>query len=343
MSEVFLSYKREDEVRVGRLARALEGAGFSVWWDRSLAGGENWRGGIQNALDRAACVVVVWTHESVGPAGDFVRDEAVRAKRRGVLVPVALDRVDPPMGFGEIQAIDLAHWRGGSRDPFFQDLVAAVQAKSEGRAVPPATGPAKRLARRLTYSGLASAMAFGGVAFGLNAFHAQDGVCGVPLLQPRISDVCGALGLGNRPSKGERIAWERREPGSCADLRRHIERFPGGAYRDEAASMLAGRRVTQTEVWTPATRRLELVELQGDVPSATAAAKADALARAATRAERRCKAFAVTSSFRFKSAMPVPQVWNCSPLAQGVTCGLEGEAVCDLDERSIQEYETCGK
>jgi hypothetical protein len=272
-----------------------------------------------------------------------VRDEAGQAKRRGVLVPVALDRVDPPLGFGEIQAIDLVHWKGGSRDPFFQDLVAAVRAKSEGRAVPAARGPAKRLTRRLTYSGLASAMAFGGVAFGLNAFHAQDGVCGVPLLQPWISDVCGALRLGNRPSKSERIAWERREPGSCADLRRHIERFPDGIYRDEAAGMLAGRRVTQTEVWTAAMHRLELVELQGDVPSGTAAAKVDALARATVRAERMCKAFAATGSFRFKSAMPIPQVWNCSRLAQGVTCGLEGEAVCDLDERRIQEYETCGK
>ena len=36
MNEVFISYKREDEPRVGRLVRALEDAGFSVWWDRGL-------------------------------------------------------------------------------------------------------------------------------------------------------------------------------------------------------------------------------------------------------------------------------------------------------------------
>ena len=76
-------------------------------------------------------MIVVWTHESVGPAGDFVRDEAVQGKRRGVLVPVRLERVAPPLGFGEIQAIDLTHWKGNPRDPFFQDLCAAVTAKLE--------------------------------------------------------------------------------------------------------------------------------------------------------------------------------------------------------------------
>src|SRR5262245_8400762 len=119
MSEIFVSYKREDEKQVGRLVRALEGAGLSVWWDRGLPGGESWRSQIQTALDAAKCVIVAWTRESVGPAGDFVCDEAGQATRRSVLVPVMLERVDPPLGFGEIQAIDLTRWKGNPRDPFF--------------------------------------------------------------------------------------------------------------------------------------------------------------------------------------------------------------------------------
>jgi hypothetical protein len=344
MSDIFISYKHEDEARVVRLVRALESTGLSGWWDRGLAGGENWRSQIQNALNAARCVIVVWTRDSVGPAGDFVRDEAGQAKRRGVLVPVMLDKVDPPLGFGEIQAIDLTHWKGSSRDPFFKDLSAAVTAKLEGRAVPPAKGPMKRLIQRLTYTSLASAMVFGSVAFGLNLFRAQDHVCGLPLLQPPISDVCGAMGLGDRPTRRERISWEGREAGSCAALRTHIERFPNGTYRDEAAGMLAARRVTQTEGWTPSTRRLALFEPQDDVPSTNqAAAQAVALARAQARAERLCRGFAATTSFRLNSATPAPQVWNCSPLAKGVTCGFEGEALCALEERRIQEHETCGK
>jgi hypothetical protein len=261
-----------------------------------------------------------------------------------VLVPVKLDKVDPPLGFGEIQTIDLTHWKGSSRDPFFQDLTAAVAAKLEGRAPPPAKGPTKRLMRHLTYSGLGTAMVFGCASLGFNFFRVQERVCGTPLLQPVISDVCGELRLGDRPTKAERIAWAARKPGSCTDLRTHIERFPNGAYAAEAATMLAARRVTQTEFWTPTTRRLALFEPQAHVvfPNKTAA-QADALALAQADAERKCREFAATTLFRLKSATPAPQVWNCSPTRKGLASGFEGAAVCELEERRIQEQETCGE
>jgi hypothetical protein len=273
-----------------------------------------------------------------------VRDEAGQAKRRGVLVPVKLDKVDPPLGFGELQAIDLTHWKGNPRDPFFMDLCAAVSAKLEGRAVPPAKGPMKRIMRRLTYSSLASAIGLGGLAFGFNLFSAQDQVCDVPFLQPHISDGCGALGLGHRPTKTERIAWEARELGSCAALRSHIERFPQGAYRHDAAEMLTARRVTQAETWTPGTRQLSLFMAQDGAPSANeAAARSAALARARAPAERLCKGFAATTSFRLTSATPAAQSWNCARVSGGVICGFEGEVVCTVEERRIQETETCGR
>ncbi len=344
MSEIFISYKRDDEARIARLVRALESTALSVWWDRSLPGGENWRRQVENALDAAKCVIVVWTHNSVGPAGDFVRDEASQAKRRGVLVPVLMDKVDPPLGFGEIQAIDLTHWNGSSRDPFFQDLSAAVTAKLEGRAIPQAKGPRKRLTRRLAYSSFASGVVFSALAFGLNLFRAQNRICGIPLLQPHISDVCGALGLGDRPIKRERIAWADRELGSCAPLRTYIERFPNGTYRGEAASLLAARRVTQTEVWTATTRLLELFEPQGDIRSTNKpGAQAIALAHAQALAERECRGFAATTSFRFRSATAAAEEWNCSSVDKQVTCSFAGKAVCELEERLIQEIETCGK
>lgn len=343
MTDVLLSYKREDEVRVLRLARALEATGFSVWWDRGLAGGENWREQIQAALDAARCVIVVWTYESVGPAGDFVRDEAGQAKRRGALVPVRLDPVDPPLGFGEVQTIDLTRWKGSQRDPFFEDLSAAVSAKLEGRTAPPAKGPVKRLMRRLTYGGLASAIGLGCLALSFNLFSAQDQVCHMPLFQPRLSDSCGALGLGHRPTRTERVAWESREPGSCAALRAHVERFPDGAYRAVAADRIAARRVTQMETWAPATRRLVLFVGQGDVAHRDEpVAHAAALSRAQITAERLCKGFAATVSYRLTSAKPTVQTWNCSRASGGVLCGLEGEAVCEVEERRVQEVEVCG-
>ena len=344
MTQVFVSYKREDEQRVAVLVRALEREGLIVWWDRGLPGGESWRLGIQTALEKAGCVIVVWSHQSVGPSGDFVRDEAGHAKRRGILVPVRLDDVDVPLGFGEVQAIDLTRWKGRQRDPDFQDVVAAVKAKLEGRPAPLARGPKARQMRRLAFGGAVSMALWIIAAFGLNLFGLQERLCAapLPLLQPHLSDLCGVVGLGKRPSREERLAWAGRGRGDCNALRAHIARFPGGAYRDEATSMIAARQITQADIWEPTTRSLRLFVGEGPPSGDTPRARDEALRRAQDSADQLCKGFAATASFRLRAATPVVSRWNCESSADGVRCGLEGEAQCQLDAKRVEETETCG-
>jgi hypothetical protein len=115
-------------------------------------------------LDKARCVIVVWTEGSTGPQGSFVRDEAGRGYQRKILVPVLIDRVAPPPGFGELQAIDLVAWKGRLKDPFYRDLLAAVRAKLAGQPVPPARGPALRLAQRMVYGSAGTVLKAGALA-----------------------------------------------------------------------------------------------------------------------------------------------------------------------------------
>lgn len=117
MSDVFVSYKAEDRARVRPLVDALEADGLSVWWDAHIGGGDEWRETIARHLDDARCVIVVWSKRSIGPEGRFVRDEASRASRRGAYLPVRIDKVEPPLGFGESQAIPLNGWKGNRSDP----------------------------------------------------------------------------------------------------------------------------------------------------------------------------------------------------------------------------------
>jgi TolB-like protein len=126
-TDVFVSYKAEDRARLKPLVEALEAEGFSVWWDVHIGGGSHWREDIQEHLDSAKCVIVVWSKRSVGPGGNFVRDEASRAQRRGAYLPVRLDRVEPPLGFGEVQALLLKGWHGKRTDPRFQAVAHAVR------------------------------------------------------------------------------------------------------------------------------------------------------------------------------------------------------------------------
>jgi len=341
--DIFLSYKREDEAKAGRLARALEEEGFSVWWDRSLLPATSWREQIQAALDAAKVTIVIWTRESAGPAGDFVRDEASQAKARGMLVPVMMEKTRLPLGFGELQAVDLIGWKGSSKNVFFRDLVAAVRAKIEGAPPPKPKGPVSRLRRR-AFAGLPPAVLIGGVAaFGADILSIQETVCSAALAQPSLSDTCGAWGLGDKPTREERLAWEGREPGSCDALRAHVEAFPEGAYRDDAADMIAARRVTEQEVWEQSEKRLDFYVGQVSEPAnSEAEARSRASDAASGRAEQLCRNFALTATYRFSGANTEIRNWSCSDTASGVVCAVEGDAMCLVDIRGIVETETCG-
>lgn len=134
-TDVFLSYKAEDRARLVPLVAALEDEGFSVWWDAHIGGGTNWRQDIEEHLDAAKCVIVAWSKRSVGSEGEFVRDEAMRAKRLHTYLPILIDDVSPPLGFGEVQALSLRNWKGDRSDPGFLAVVGAVRERITGQHV----------------------------------------------------------------------------------------------------------------------------------------------------------------------------------------------------------------
>lgn len=138
MSDIFVSYAREDDARIRPLVSALEQRGWSVFWDHRIPAGETWRSHIGGALDQARCVVVAWTTSSV--ASEFVVEEAARARRRGVLVPVRLEEVEPPLGFAEVNAADLSAWDPGTESALFEQLaadLAVVIARTPGASAAP--------------------------------------------------------------------------------------------------------------------------------------------------------------------------------------------------------------
>jgi serine/threonine-protein kinase len=147
-ADIFVSYKKEDRPRIKRLVDALEAQGLSVWWDAHIGGGANWRRDIEQHLDGASCVIVAWSKRSVGPEGEFVHDEATRAKRRGIYLPVLIDSVQPPLGFGETQALSLIGWRGDQADRRFQSLVSAARNCIAGETIPHARDATPRFPRR---------------------------------------------------------------------------------------------------------------------------------------------------------------------------------------------------
>jgi TolB-like protein/Tfp pilus assembly protein PilF len=179
MADIFLSYKTEDRARVKPLVDAFIAEDLSVWWDLQVEGGAAWRETIERELEAAACVVVVWSVNSVGPGGHFVHDEASRGQRRGVSLPVAIDAVEPPLGFGQQQVLALIGWRGNRRDPRFADVLAAAKAVIAGGPRPTPTARARKIGRAPLGAGRGAALAAAALAVvaGLIVFKAPARFC----------------------------------------------------------------------------------------------------------------------------------------------------------------------
>ena len=159
MSDIFLSYDSSDRAVAHVFADAFEARGWSVWWDREIPLGKRFDEVIEHELTSAACVIVLWSRESV--RSRWVRTEASAAAARECLVPVAIEETAVPLEFRHIQSAMLPGWSGDPSHPEFLRLIEAVEALLRGASAhrsplpPPAPIPAPRPPRARGHRGYA--------------------------------------------------------------------------------------------------------------------------------------------------------------------------------------------
>jgi hypothetical protein len=125
-ADIFISYASEDRSEAEKLAGRLEALGWTTWWDRRIPPGQDYAKVIENALNAARCVIVLWSKDSA--ASRWVVNEAGAAADRGVLVPALIAQTDIPFEFRRIQAADLIGWEPSAHSESFNQLVEAVAA-----------------------------------------------------------------------------------------------------------------------------------------------------------------------------------------------------------------------
>jgi formylglycine-generating enzyme required for sulfatase activity len=125
MSEVFVSYNREDLKAAQAVVDGLIAEGFGVWMDQNLQAGENYDEITEDRLHKARAVVVLWSSRSV--KSRWVRAEATIGARKNTLVPIMIEPCDRPVMFELIQTTDLSGWNGDRTDPAWLAVVEVVK------------------------------------------------------------------------------------------------------------------------------------------------------------------------------------------------------------------------
>ena len=124
MSHVFVSYARPDEPLAQQVADCLRSDGFEVWRDDELPAHRPYAEVIEERINQARAVVVLWSAEAA--KSHWVRAEADTARGAATLVQASLDGTLPPMPFNQIQCADLKAWDGQRTAPGWRKLVGSV-------------------------------------------------------------------------------------------------------------------------------------------------------------------------------------------------------------------------
>ncbi|RYD92765.1 MAG: toll/interleukin-1 receptor domain-containing protein, partial [Sphingomonadales bacterium] len=124
MTDVYISYAREDRESVRRLSEMLRFEGWDVWMDPTEPLGTS-TAALDMKLGSAGAILVVWSGYSRG--SEHVRSEAATGLYKNKLIQVRIDNAAPPRPFDQVEVIDMGRWTGEREDPNVRRIVSAVR------------------------------------------------------------------------------------------------------------------------------------------------------------------------------------------------------------------------
>lgn len=128
MSNIFVSYSKEDSNLANNIRLILKSEGYTVWWDDDLNSGDPWEEEIHNALKRSSLILVIWTNKSKN--SDWVKHEASIAKLKDNLIQIRIGDISViPSIFQTVQATNLSDWNMRESHPDFRELTISIARK----------------------------------------------------------------------------------------------------------------------------------------------------------------------------------------------------------------------
>jgi len=377
MTDIFISYKKEDAGRVIRVVEALRAEGLTVWWDHGIRAGSEWDKTIHQELYAANVVIAIWSEASV--AAPWVKEEATVGKNRGVLLPVKIDEVDPPLGFMMIQAADLVGWKGDRKDPRWGHFLESVHAilRNEAPAVrsdaPLKTKPKPAgLTKPLIAGGAVLAVLLIGALFvpgllrdrGSIAPTAPTTPVTAPPSAPNASQPSApaepkpSVPAAPPPSaappppptpqitESEQKLWDQAMKDKTRQgFQTYLVAYPNGAYAPRARDILLTCHTETRDTWKPESAPNQISRGVGDTSSGTTQEQACNKAKGDARAQAKSTCEAITSNggYRNPDVSFTDNTCMCNKTSPRITvCVADIPYSCRWEMKIPERVETCG-
>ena len=124
MSHVFISHAGSTIALTHRIADRLHALGYEVWWDDELPVHQPFGRVLQERLDTAKAILVIWSSDAVD--SDYVRGEAEAGRSARKLVQISIDGTVPPLPFNQTQYADLNGWDGTTDVTGWRKVIASI-------------------------------------------------------------------------------------------------------------------------------------------------------------------------------------------------------------------------
>lgn len=124
MTDVFISYTRDERSRCSTIAERLRALGLDVWFDAKLASGTSFDREIEERVRSAKAVLVLWSPKSV--QSNWVRNEATIGQQRDVLVSVEIVPTTLPIAFTNTHTEFLHDANFSDDDPAWINILARM-------------------------------------------------------------------------------------------------------------------------------------------------------------------------------------------------------------------------
>ena len=98
--------------------------GYEVWWDDEPPVHRPFAPILQERLDTAKAILVIWSSDAVD--SDYVRGEAEAGRSARKLVQISIDGTVPPLPFNQTQYADLNGWDGATDVPGWRKVLASI-------------------------------------------------------------------------------------------------------------------------------------------------------------------------------------------------------------------------